>query len=264
MSNIKGLYRDLLDYFATRQDKMFVLITTPPSISDSTTPESAANLRAINTWLVFHWLDDYPYNNVFVFDYYNVLTSNGGSPYTSDLGAESGNHHRYWNGEVQWVRNFGSDYLAYPSDGDNHPTEAGHLKATGEFVDLLNIAYHCWKSDGGCPSCMGRSGPLTTPPPTASPTATSQPKPSPPSQTSPIPAEVPRSSNILVYLALSGILIGVIGAYLVRRRGRKRSYPSPRKKADERLEKLEKALLEGRISQETYEELRKKYEDESR
>ena len=90
VSNIKGLYRDLLDYFATRQDKMFVLITTPPSHDQAVDPEMAAKLRAINNWLVYHWLDDYPYNNVFVFDYYNVLTSNGGDPNTNDLGAESG------------------------------------------------------------------------------------------------------------------------------------------------------------------------------
>jgi hypothetical protein len=36
--------------------------------------------------------------------------------------------------------------LAYPSaGGDDHPSQAGNLKATAEFVPLLNDAYHRWK-----------------------------------------------------------------------------------------------------------------------
>jgi hypothetical protein len=56
VSNIKGLYRDLLDYFATRQDKLFILITTPPSY-EGAADDAMPKLRAINTWLVYHWLD---------------------------------------------------------------------------------------------------------------------------------------------------------------------------------------------------------------
>ncbi len=158
VSNIKGMYRDLLDYFATRRDKVFVLITTPPSTSQAVPAEMMDKLRAINNWLVYHWLDEYPYNNVFVFDYYNVLTSNGGSANVNDLGAETGNHHRYRNGRVEHVIGLKNNFLAYPSEGgDNHPTTAGHEKATAEFVPLLNIAYHCWMGDGACPYYMGRS-----------------------------------------------------------------------------------------------------------
>ena len=168
VSNIKGLYRDLLRYFAQRQDKMFVLITTPPSTDVYIPPEMAAKLRDINNWLVHHWLDDYPYNNVFVFDYYNVLTSNGGDEFTNDAGAETGNHHRFWNGEVQHVIGVNWNFSAYPGEGgDSHPRPAGHRKATEEFVPLLNIAYHCWKGDGGCPLLMGRSAPAGQAPPEA-------------------------------------------------------------------------------------------------
>jgi len=158
VSNIKGLYRDLLDYFATRRDKLFILITTPPSHDQAVDAELAAKLRAINTWLVYHWLDEYSQKNVAVFDYSNVLTSNGGDPNTNDLGAAGGNHHRFRQGQVEHAINLRNDFLAYPSPGpDNHPTAAGHRKATGEFVDLLNIAVHCWQGDGGCPPLMGRA-----------------------------------------------------------------------------------------------------------
>jgi len=62
VSNIKGLYRDLLDYFATRQDKLFVLITTSPSLSGNVDANSAAKHRAITSWLVNEWLMNYNYS----------------------------------------------------------------------------------------------------------------------------------------------------------------------------------------------------------
>ena len=161
VSNIKGLYRDLLQYFATRQDKLFILITTPPTYSGSIDPGAAANARALHTWLVRHWLDSYPYNNVAVFDYFNVLTSNGGDPDTNDLGAATGNHHRLAQGQVRHVIGLNNNYASYPT-GDSHPSTAGHLKATGEFPALLNVAYHAWKGTGGRPRFMGR-GPTSSP-----------------------------------------------------------------------------------------------------
>ena len=105
----------------------------------------AANARAFNNWLVNDWLAAYPYSNVAVFDFYNVLTSNGGDFFTHDAGQETGNHHRIWNGTVQHIRTVDSDMSAYP-DGDSHPTPAGNQKATAEFVPLLNYYYNRWKS----------------------------------------------------------------------------------------------------------------------
>ncbi len=221
VSNIKGLYRDLLDYFATRQDKMFILITTPPSMDWGTTPESAANLRAINTWLVYHWLDNYPYNNVYVFDYYNVLTSNGGGYEISDVGAETGNHHRFRNGRVQHVIGYNNNYTAYPSEGgnDNHPNPVGHRKAATEFVPLLNIAYHCWKGDGGQPQLMGRSlpGQQPTPTPTASPTPTQKVTQTPTVSPTPsiLPTTSPSPQPSIELRGLPVLLIGIVIAIVI-------------------------------------------------
>jgi len=118
VGNAKGIYMDMLDYFETRQDKLFVIVTAPPNVEGEATPQQAANARAFNRWLVEDWLDEYPYNNVAVFDFFNVLTSN-----------DSGN------------------FAAYGSDGDSHPSAAGLEKATGEFVPLLNVEYHAWKGE---------------------------------------------------------------------------------------------------------------------
>jgi len=59
---------------------MFVLITPPPMI----TIENNHLTRELTNWLCDYengWLKDYPLNNVFVFDFYNVLT-------------DPNNHHR--------------------------------------------------------------------------------------------------------------------------------------------------------------------------
>ena len=185
VSNAKAVYNNLLTYFATRQDKLFVVITAPPMgegeyASDpyQTPAERAANARAFNNWLWYDWLNGYPYNNVAVFDYYNVLTSNGSTtrmddPATNeepnDAGWEDGNHHRWRNGAVQHIQTISNNYSAYPTDTnwDSHPTTAGHQKATGEFVPLLNVFYHRWKGDERTPTPTA-----TGAPPTATPTAT--------------------------------------------------------------------------------------------
>jgi len=139
VANAKGIYRDLLECFAAHTNTLFVAITAPP-LSDSTW---SGNARAFNNWLVDEWLDGYPHANVFVFDFYNVLTSNGGSSGVTDVGLATGNHHRYWEGAVQHQTDGGGNTLAYPS-GDDHPNAVGSRKATAEFVPLLNAAANAW------------------------------------------------------------------------------------------------------------------------
>lgn len=144
VANAKGIYLDLLPYFAAHPERLFVVITAPP-VRDAT---YAANARAFNEWLVHDWLAGYGGRNVLVFDLFNVLTTNGGSADTSDAGQATGNHHRWWNGAVQH-RTDGDDdaspdVLEYPT-GDDHPSAAGGRKASAEFVPLLNVAYHRWK-----------------------------------------------------------------------------------------------------------------------
>jgi hypothetical protein len=145
VGHAKYVYNEILQYFATRPNKLFVVITAPP-LSDST---YAANARAFNQWLMNNWLTEnsYSLHNVAVFDFYNVLTSNGGNPNTNDLGWESGNHHRWWNGAVQHQQTVANNTTAYPTgDGNDHPSVAGNQKATTEFVQLLNVFYNRWRA----------------------------------------------------------------------------------------------------------------------
>jgi hypothetical protein len=170
VANAKGIYNELLVYFATRTDKLFVVVTAPPLVAGATDATQAANARAFNSWLVDDWLRGYPHHNVAVLDFFDVLTSNGGSnrtnnPSVNDLGWADGNHHRYRSGAVEHVQSVAFNSSAYgSSSSDSHPSRAGNLKATGELVSLVNVAYHCWLGDGGCPVPVGpvAGGPFGT------------------------------------------------------------------------------------------------------
>ncbi len=144
VANAKGIYNDILSYFATRQDKLFIVVTAPPQAAADTDAAHAANARALNNWLVNDWLKNYPYSNVGVFDFYNVLTSNSGTSSISDAGKESGNHHRCRNGIVQHVQTVNSNMSAYPTD-DSHPSAAGNRKAAEEYIGILNTYYQRWQ-----------------------------------------------------------------------------------------------------------------------
>ena len=128
------------------EHKLFVAITAPPLHKDETSREQAANARAFNRWLVEDWLADYPLHNVAVFDFYNVLTSNGGNPDENDRAAPSGNHHRLMDGKVEYVTDQGGDTSAYAYSGDSHPTAVGNQKATAEFLPLLEFYVDLWKA----------------------------------------------------------------------------------------------------------------------
>jgi hypothetical protein len=129
VGHAKYVYNEILQYFATRPDKLFIVITAPP-LSDGS---YAANARAFNNWLLNDWLDenDYALNNVAVFDFYNILTSPDA-------------HHRYVNGQIEHAAT-SRNTLAYPS-GDDHPSEQGSRKATDEFIGLLNFYYQRWQA----------------------------------------------------------------------------------------------------------------------
>jgi len=130
VGHAKYVYNELLKYFSQHPEKLFVVITAPP-LSD---PSNADNARAFNLWLVNDWLkeNEYPFHNVAVFDFYNVLTGKDG-------------HHTFEDDrEVHLTAS--RNILNYPS-GDDHPSRKGSQKATVEFLPLLNYFYNRWQAD---------------------------------------------------------------------------------------------------------------------
>jgi hypothetical protein len=152
VGNAKYVYNEILQYFAGHPDKLFVVITAPP-VQDAA---YAANARAFNQWLVNDWLKENNYSlyNVAVFDFYNVLTSPNA-------------HHWVKDGAIQHiVSNSNTSY--YPSSpDDDHPSADGSRKATDEFVPLLNIFYHRWKSEMPAGSISYTTTSAAEPPDTA-------------------------------------------------------------------------------------------------
>jgi len=145
VANAKRVFNDLLSYFKNHPDKFFVIVTPPPQTE---LPEDGKIARDFCNWLVHDWLkeNNYPLNNIMVFDLFNVLTTGHGSK-QNDAGEEQGNHHRIWNGEVQHIILKENSLLVYPfEEGDNHPSPAGLQKATQEFVPLLNYYYNIWSN----------------------------------------------------------------------------------------------------------------------
>ena len=145
VGNAKYVYNEILGYFESHPEKLFIVITAPP-LSDST---HADNARAFNQWLVNSWLSEnaYPYNNVAVFDFYNVLTGTDG-------------HHTFENGEeIHQPAN--KNTLHYPS-GDDHPSKKGSKKATEEFIPLLNYFYNRWQMEAPTPITEGVDEPGET------------------------------------------------------------------------------------------------------
>jgi hypothetical protein len=138
VGHAKYVYNQILPYFGSQPDRLFIVITAPP-LSDGT---YARNARAFNNWLVDDWLAEngYTLNNVAVFDFYNVLTAKQA-------------HHWYKDGEIQHIVQ-NKNTTAYPS-GDDHPNEAGSRKATDEFIPLLNIYYNRWAASSHVPQPTG-------------------------------------------------------------------------------------------------------------
>jgi hypothetical protein len=128
VGNAKAIYLELLGYFSTHPEKLFIAVTAPPVQNRS----RSQNARAFNTWLVRDWLKDYTGSNVAVFDFYNVLTGKG-------------HRHTIQNGAVLYVNDSGRHTLAYPVDsGDDHPSRSGNTKATADFLPLLNAYVNQW------------------------------------------------------------------------------------------------------------------------
>lgn len=156
-SNVRAVYDTILNYFKDNTNKMFVVLTAPPNREAA----NGARARAFNNWLVEDWLQDADWENqnVFVYDYYNVLT-------------DVDNHHWVVDGTVVHYTDAESSdnsgaYINSPTD--NYPNIAGQEKAASEFLPVLELWYEEWADSPPVDPpvdppastrrfCIGRSG----------------------------------------------------------------------------------------------------------
>lgn len=157
VSQVKQAMLDTLSYLEQYPNTFFVLVTAPPRCHPSSDQCGGSydptydgeNARAVANWMVNELLDDYDAGNVMVFDLYSALTSSPEGEgdvcvedrWTSDLDEDDGNHHRIWNAQIQHQVGYDQNYSAYCK---GHPLPGGLIKATQEFVPLLNTYYNAW------------------------------------------------------------------------------------------------------------------------
>lgn len=135
LANARAAYKALLSHLQRQQDTLFIVLTAPPIaepnqkrikslkkqgliIGNEPVVNIANRARVFNNWLKDPengWLKGYPYKNVVVFDYYDILTDYG---------------------RTNWS--------AYPTrEGlDSHPSSEGNTKTAQELVLFLNRALH--------------------------------------------------------------------------------------------------------------------------
>ena len=135
MASCKAAYNSLFELFRQQPDTLFVAVTPPPLAKPvlykkekmleflktlvgrpDTVEKVGRRARAFNNWLKdteAGWLSNYNLKNVVVFDYYDILTKDGGS---------------------NWAK--------YPTKQgrDSHPSGEGNAIASKEFVIFLNKA----------------------------------------------------------------------------------------------------------------------------
>jgi hypothetical protein len=70
-------------------------------------------------------------------------------------------HHTFRDGQVFYAP--GNEDTEYYPSGDDHPSEEGSRKATGEFVPLLNVFYHRWAESAASGPVEGQPGATEAP-----------------------------------------------------------------------------------------------------
>lgn len=148
---IKAEYLALLDIFGESRyrDLLFVAWVAPPEISSTD-----AGARTLAEWFEHDWLTGYAYNNVLLFNYYNIHTgehTEGGD--VLPAWQEKHNHARYnpFLGRRDYVGPGDPDFvndlrMAFPLDGpgggDSHPSHFAGAVAAKELIPLLNIQWN--------------------------------------------------------------------------------------------------------------------------
>ncbi len=122
IANYKALFGELKKEFAKYPNTLFIYLTAPPLVPESTTPENARRARAFNTWAVNEFVTAYRQetglNNFAAFDLFAVL-------------ADSDNVLK-----VEYRQNI---------EGDSHPNTKGSRAAAEAFLRAFDPLWENWQ-----------------------------------------------------------------------------------------------------------------------
>jgi len=123
MANYRAVFEQLKGEMAKYPDKLFIYVTAPPLVPESTTPERAANAAAFNRWLIGEYLPGYEketgYTNLVIFDLFSVLAD-----------------------ETGFLR---EDYRR-PGKGDSHPNTRANKVAAAKYMEFFRPVWEKWQT----------------------------------------------------------------------------------------------------------------------
>lgn len=123
IANYRALFASLRQEFARYPNVLFIYLTAPPLVPESTTPENAARARKFNTWLVNEFYPSYKsatgLDNFAAFDLYAVLADNSNV--------------------------LKSEYRQNIAE-DSHPNTQGSRAASESFLRFFDPLWERWKA----------------------------------------------------------------------------------------------------------------------
>lgn len=128
LAQYRQYYREMRDFFDTRPDRLFVVISTPPLHRLSTNATEAGNARAFANWLKSaEYLAGHP--NVVCYDLFDRLAK-------ADDGSATANTLRY-------------EYELSHNDGDSHPNAAANAVIGPSLAGFMIQAAEAYAPPGG-------------------------------------------------------------------------------------------------------------------
>jgi len=123
VANYKAVFEQLKTEIARYPDKLFIYVTAPPLVPESTTPENASNAATFNRWLIEEYLPGYEketgHSNLAVFDLFSVLADDKG-----------------------FLR---EDYRR-PGQGNSHPNVEANKVAAAKFMGFFRPVWERWQA----------------------------------------------------------------------------------------------------------------------
>ncbi|UCD64230.1 MAG: hypothetical protein JSW34_01990 [Candidatus Zixiibacteriota bacterium] len=120
-ANYKAAFERLAETMKDYPDKLYIYVTSPPLVPESTTPENARRAKEFNAWLQGEYLAAYTkdtgFSNLAIFDLFGVLADESGM-----LKAE----------------------YRRPTPGDSHPNKLGNEVAASRFMEFFRPLWPHW------------------------------------------------------------------------------------------------------------------------
>ncbi len=123
VANYRAVFEQLRAEMARYPNKLFIYVTAPPLVTESTTPENASNAAVFNEWLIEKYLPDYEretgHSNLAVFDLFGVLADDEG---------------------------FLKKTYRRPGQGDSHPNVEANKAAAAKFIEFFRPVWERWQT----------------------------------------------------------------------------------------------------------------------